>query len=308
MDLLTVARRANLGSNVRAYFKIAKDRLAAGVSYSKTVTTSTLKSTESEFYESTYIIGLVTVAEALVTDLATEYLACYPGHLKEKTFSLDLVDEYGSVATAIKSLAEKTVNDWSYGKFSDLVKKTITLFNTKASLDPALMDEISEIKATRDLYVHANGIANKTYLYKSGALARARVGHKLELGRPYLEKVERALHRFVDALERLVPDKIKSMGRATAFRAMWDATQLAKMVPFDEGWTVESEDMVRPNEDGLARGWSHSEKMLLDFFLGVYSEDYEARKYDVMSALRRFSPASNEGKVISSWASSPFWF
>src|SRR6266581_3358965 len=93
MDLLTVARRANLGSNVRAYFKTAKDRLTAGASYSKAVTRSTLTSTENEFYESTYIIGLVTVAEALVTNLATEYLICYPGHLKEKTISLDLVDE-----------------------------------------------------------------------------------------------------------------------------------------------------------------------------------------------------------------------
>lgn len=175
MDLLTVARRASLGKNVRSYFKNAHSLLSVGASYSRIVTSSAaLDGKEHAFYEATYLIGLAGAAEALLSNLATEYLVCYPGSLSDQIISLDLVDEAGSIAAAIQALAEKTVHDWSYGPFPEFAQKTIELFDATATLDPALMDAISEIMATRDIYVHANGIVAAHRTNVTGVLSPSR--------------------------------------------------------------------------------------------------------------------------------------
>src|SRR5438105_11557389 len=98
MDLLTIARRASLGNNTRTYFKNARDRLAIGSSYSKIVTACALDGSEHAFFESTYVIGLVAAAEALLTNLAMEYLVCYPARLNDQTLSLGSINEAGSIA------------------------------------------------------------------------------------------------------------------------------------------------------------------------------------------------------------------
>jgi len=48
--------------------------------------------------------------------------------------------------------------------------------------------------------------------------------------------------------------------------------------------------------------------MLLEFFRGVIDENHSGGQFNVAAVLWRFAPASNEGKVIASWISSPFWF
>jgi hypothetical protein len=308
MDLLTVARRASLGKNIQTYFANARTRLAIGASASHKITSSAaLDDNERDFYQSTRIIGLVAAAEGLLSNLVTEYLVCYPARLSETTLSLDLLNETGSIVAAIEALAEKTVHEWSYDRFPEFARKAFALFDAKVSLDPALMDQIAEISATRDMYVHTNGIANRDYLTNAGALARTGLGRKLEVSQPYLEGARRALSDFVDRLEEAVPDKLKTAGKVSAFRGMWDATCMAKRVPFDLGWISENEEKVQPNEDGLAAAWLHNEQMLLEFFRGVYEHPH-GRHFDVTSILWRFTPASPEAKVLMSWISSPFWF
>ena len=310
MNLLTIARRADFGYFLTANFEDVRSRLKAGASYRDVVKTSVLlDKTQTQFHEFTYLTGLASLAEAMVFDSATAFLSRYPGHLTDKGVPLATLAEAGSIGTAVEALAMKAVNDWSYGRFSDLVKNVIALYDKKASLDTALIDDLSEIKATRDLFVHANGKVNRIYLSKAGAKARStRVGENIALGDKYLQHVEQTVERFIAEFEAAIPSSMKTMGRTTTFRAMWEATVLEKHVPFDSGWKTENENMVRPIDTGLAWSWSHSEQMLVDFFIGIYSEDYPTRKYDLMSALRRWPPATNEGKVIMSWFDSPFWF
>ncbi len=310
MHLLTIARRADFGDSLKTLFRNARARLQSGASYHKMVGSSlALDKVQREFHESTYLAGLVSIAEALLTDMASEFLVRYPGHIKDKNLPLDTLATAGSVGAAIESLSAKTINDWSYGRLGEFVKQVVLLYDKKASLDASLLDEISELKATRDVFIHGSGEVNKIYLSKAGDQARSkRLGSKLELGGAYLANAEVVVNKFVAALEAIVPDDMKRLGKASTFRAMWEATVLSKFVPFDKGWVMESEDMVRPNDEGLSWGWSGSEKMLLDFFLGIYNEEHPSREHDVMSALRRWPPSTNEGKVIMSWFDSPFWF
>jgi len=310
MNLLTLARRADFGRSLSSRLGDARARLTAGVSFRELVGRSVvLDRTQNEFHESIYLTGIVSIAEALVTDLGNEFLVRYPGHIKTKDIPLDLLITLGSVGAVVESFAARTINEWAYGRFPELVNKVATLYDKNSSLDPDLLDDMSEIKATRDLFVHGAGVVNKIYLEKAGQKARAgRLGEKIGLGIAYLKHAEATISRLASDLEMTIPLKFKSMGKAAAFQSMWEATKLATFVPYDIGWVTEGADMIRPNNEGLEWTWSSSEKMLLDFFLGIYSEEYPSRKYDVLSALRRWPPTTDEGKVIMSWFDSPFWF
>jgi hypothetical protein len=310
MDILTVARRANFGASITSLLENAKTKLLAGASYSKSVRAAvSMDEAQREFHDFTYLTGIVSLVEGVVTDLTMEFLIQYPGHLKSKGLSLDIVSEAGSIGATIELLAEKSANELSYGKFVDHIDYVVNLYNKGFKFDADVLADTAEIKATRDLFVHSGGKVNKIYIGKAGAKARSKsIGSTLQLGDTYIGHAEQTIRGFLDQLNLLIPEKTKRMGKATTLRQMWDATTLARHVPFDKGWTVENEDMVRPNDDGLGWLWSGSEKMLVDFFLGIYSEDYPGRRHDVMSALRKWPPATNEGKVMMSWFDSPFWF
>jgi hypothetical protein len=310
MNLLTVARRASLGKRISDQFTLARARFVSGSNCSQVVVgAGILNPAENEFFESMYITGLVSTVEATVADLATEFLKCYPGHLAEKSISLDTLDKAGSIGTAIAVLAEKNANEWSYRRFSEFVGWALGLFDSQARLPDDLIANVTEIKATRDVYVHANGVVNNIYLTKAANFARSSlIGGRLGLGHAYVTHAEQTLGGLLDAFETAIPDKFKQMGRVSAFTEMWNATCLCRLNAFEECWQVEARDMIRPLPKVLEWHWSHSEKMLVDFFLGMYAQDHDAREYDMMAALRRWEPASNEAKVMASWSNAPFWF
>jgi hypothetical protein len=54
-----------------------------------------------------------------------------------------------------------------------------------AKFQPEDVDRIAEAKAARDIYVHNAGVANITYIEKSGTFARAAVGERVDLGGQY---------------------------------------------------------------------------------------------------------------------------
>lgn len=311
MNLLTLARRANLGYSLQTRFKEARTRLQSGKAYSKSVRTSAkLTPVQVDFHEFTYLTGLVSLAEALLADIGSDFLSRFPGHLKDKTIPFNTLSEVGSVGAVIDSLVAKTINDWSYDRFTTFANQIVKLYDKKSSLDSQLLEHMAEIKATRDLYIHASGRINRIYLNKAGAKSREdQIGEKLELGSAYLSHVENTIAKFIDELGGCIPEKLKRMGKASAFREMWNATALSNCVPFETGWKIVNDNMVRPNEKVFAWAWSGSEKMLLDFFLGIYGGDKcPGREHDLMSALSRWPPATDEGQVISSWFDAPFWF
>ena len=65
------------------------------------------------------------------------------------------------------------------------------------------MARLAELKATRDIIAHNAGIANSTYLRKAGTLARAQLGERLKIDRPYT-------YEAGDFLSRLVVDLINA--------------------------------------------------------------------------------------------------
>ena len=73
-----------------------------------------------------------------------------------------------------------------------------------ASIDiqEATFAKYYELKATRDLLVHNTGIANETYLAKSGQYARAAMGDRLEIDREYFDNSLALVKRISGIVKR----------------------------------------------------------------------------------------------------------
>lgn len=310
MQLLTISRRADFGSSLKKRFERAHSRLQISQSYASQISASCcLDKQLLVFHESIYLAGLVSIFEALTTDIGFDFLVRYPGHLTEKKIDLDKIAKSGSVGMVVQSLAEQTINGLAYKRFPETVEAVINLYDKNALISTDLLEDLSEIKATRDLFIHNDGRVNHVYLAKTSDKARcATIGENIGLGSDYIRSVEENISKYIKELEAIVGSEHFSTGKVSTLKEMWNATCLSRHVAFEDGWTIVSVDFARPNDEGLSWGWSHSEKMLLDFFLSIYSSEYPTKKYDLMEAIRRWPASTNEGKVMLSWFDSPFWF
>jgi len=126
----------------------------------------------------------VSLFEEFVFDLLRLWLNAYPQNLGKRELKfqtvLDSPDKSQIVASVVEKellgVAYRRVDDW-FAYLNDLVK-----------LNCPQADEIhrlSEIKASRDILVHNKGIVNETYVKKSLAKARFRVGEKLVISEQY---------------------------------------------------------------------------------------------------------------------------
>ncbi|EGR0935583.1 hypothetical protein EIB86_23820 [Vibrio parahaemolyticus] len=310
MQLVNVARRAKLGYFTKKGYSEAISKLKLAKEYNKK-TSEVLKQDKKflEFHSANYLIGLLSIMEAYQSDTLFEFLVCYPGHSNEKSLTFDTVAKYGSIAELAKSGAQKKLNELSYKKFSEFNEGLSSILSFKNKIDGNLLDIISEIKATRDIYVHANGVCNEIYIQKSGSLARASIGDKLEINVDYIESVEKNIEKYLSSFYTEIPDHIKSYGRLKAFKEMWNSTELSKVQDFDDMWDSDPDtDMVYPKQAAFDYYWSDSEQAAFDFFLGIFSQNHPERKTDLMYAVSRWPPSSGVGRVIVSWMESPFWF
>lgn len=309
-QLLTIARRAYLGSEISNKYNEAKKKIATAKEYNNKVLRSLNNDKDLiEFHLSVCLIGILAIKEAFLNDTLTEYIACFPGHSDGKDIKLDMIAKKGSIGQIVQSLAETKVHQLSYKKFSEFHQELSNIISLKNPIDENLIKEISEIKATRDVYVHANGKCNDTYIYKSGDFAREKsIGKMLPLTEDYVVSSVDKIDSYLSQVFSNIPEKIKSYGKAKAFKEMWNKSALSKINSFDKFWEIVEKDMVRPKDDAFKWHWSYSEKAAFDFFLGIYNVEHPERTIDIMQAIKRWPSESSTGKVIRSWMDAPFYF
>lgn len=311
MNLLTIASRANLGYSINRSLERARDQLREASDFIDLVG-GTIKLTKQQenYHLATSLMGALGYVEAAMTDILIKYITCYPGHLEAKNVGLGELSRAGSIIDLIEEKAGKFVSDLAYKRFHQYSEEALRILAKGISISSGLIDSVAEIKATRDIYAHAGGIVNAVYLSKSGNKARERkVGTKLDLSRRYIDDSFAHLKDYLDELESAIPSSVKAFGRTATFRQMWEATTLERCLHFEDAWIIEDEDMVRPNNGAqTSYAWSHSEEMLLDFFVRIYNPEYPRTRHDLVMTLQRYPAQSNEHKVVQSWVECPFWF
>jgi hypothetical protein len=134
--------------------------------------------TESTFQQ------FISIFEIFFGDVARLWLTAYPGSLSSKTISFENVLSLPDKEALIAYVIERHVTDLVYDRpdeWFSYLKKTANL--------PCLSDEevrrFAEAKASRDVLIHNEGVANARYVLKSGDAARFKDGERIEISDPY---------------------------------------------------------------------------------------------------------------------------
>lgn len=126
----------------------------------------------------------VSLFENFVVGFFRAWLTAYPKRLENKQVQFGTILEATDKEQIVAAVVEKKAHDLGYQRLADCLAE----LKNMAGLDcpkQSQIDQLAEIKASRDVLVHNNGIANAVYAEKSGARARCKDGDALELPEPY---------------------------------------------------------------------------------------------------------------------------
>ncbi|MCA9484422.1 MAG: hypothetical protein KC553_11875, partial [Nitrospina sp.] len=80
--------------------------------------------------------------------------------------------------------AQSFIRDLTYKSPKEFADSVENIFNLNL-LEVAQFQKYIEIKATRDIFIHNQGITNEIYVLKAGSLSRARAGEVLPINNNY---------------------------------------------------------------------------------------------------------------------------
>ncbi len=176
-------------------FKLCGDAVTSGMKLTavlpplnRTIDQTVLKE-KLDSYGKTYLVELgfqlsVSAFETWLFDLLRVLLSD-PRRLNKKR-KIDVADIVSakSLTDLTRTIIDAELNEIRYRKPADWFEHLSTFVNIGA---PSVHDieKLSEIKASRDILVHNNGIANQIYLQKSGTLARVTDGERISIGPDY---------------------------------------------------------------------------------------------------------------------------
>ena len=126
----------------------------------------------------------VSLFERFVFDLLRVWLTEYPLALSAKQLEFRTVVDAANRGEIVTAVVEKEVLRVTYERVADWFKYLETIAQLGCP-SPDQIEQLAEIKASRDVLVHNNGIANSIYVDKSMGRARFAEGDKLELPQQY---------------------------------------------------------------------------------------------------------------------------
>jgi len=112
------------------------------------------------------------------------WLNQYPHKYADRKISFQEIINSSSKDEIVEKVIDKNLKTLAYSQPAEWFNFIDDIVNLK-SISSDQIAELSEIKASRDVLVHNNGVVNEIYVAKSGTQARFRPGEKLELPENY---------------------------------------------------------------------------------------------------------------------------
>ncbi len=129
----------------------------------------------------------VSIFENFLFDAIRAWLLAYPERLSKRQLSGKDLLQLPDKAAILDALVEKELRDVFYDRPANWFEYIKSMINI-ATPSVAEGEQFAEIKATRDVLVHGQGIANAYYLDKAGREARSPLGQQLDVPEPYHQK------------------------------------------------------------------------------------------------------------------------
>jgi hypothetical protein len=143
----------------------------------------------AQLYVTDYLVAstfqhFLSLFEDFFFELLRCWLVTYPASLSKKQVEMSAILKAPDKSAIVLTVVDRELNELKYERLADWFEYLERL----AKLGCPTADEIetlAEIKASRDILVHNNGIANATYVSKAGSRARCKDGEKLEISEQY---------------------------------------------------------------------------------------------------------------------------
>lgn len=310
LNLLTIANRASLGTDIQCSIGSAKNRIAQiKTLVNKFVSSGAFCADEINQEVEFSVIGIVSIFEQHLNDMLHHIYLAFPGKLGKKQFELSDLVNTGSLHELIFDKATQRVLDLAYGKFESFVAAFLNAFEISSQIDSELIADVNEIKCTRDCLIHNNGKANALYMSKAGVKARvnAKAGD-LKVDMAYFEASVDFILMLIKEIENRIPQKYKESTKSYVFKQMWEATCLSRRVPFDTVWNIKSPSELSLKVDSDETfGYSSSEMEVFNVFRYAFGGRRE-QKPDFALLFERWEPSSNEYQIAMSWLNNQFYF
>lgn len=104
-------------------------------------------------------------------------------------------------------LIDRELQDLFYAGFRDVFKQIES--RTGISIQKSQIDQLVEMKATRDVLVHNMGVANEQYERKTGVMARVQSGERVEITKQYLSE---CFDTVISSIEQIGHDMFEHFG------------------------------------------------------------------------------------------------
>jgi len=147
------------------------------------------------------IYQLVTTTEALLGDILRETLLEFPTKISNKRkLDAEVVLNATSLDQIKVSIVNSILNELAYKSPRDFAEEFNKYIGINLLEKPTFHKYI-ELKATRDIYIHNQGIANEIYLIKADTLARVKSGQFLPVDIQYFLQSYECCLQITEILE-----------------------------------------------------------------------------------------------------------
>jgi hypothetical protein len=161
----------------------------------------------AQLYVTDYLMSstfqhFVSLFEDFFFGLLRNWLAAYPASLSKKQVEMSTILKAADKAALVLTVVDKELNELKYERVADWFAHLERLTNLGCPTTDEI-EKLAEIKASRDILVHNNGMANATYVAKAGRRARHQDGEKLEIPEQYhresWETIKKVVHDLATA-------------------------------------------------------------------------------------------------------------
>ncbi len=158
----------------------------------------------AQLYVTDYLMSstfqqFISLFEDFFFELLRCWLAAHPRSLLKKQVAIGEVLEAPDKAAILLTVVDKELNELKYKRLGQWFAYLEGLVNLGCPTAGEI-EQLAEIKASRDVLVHNNGMANAIYVEKAGKRARYQAGDKLELTEQYHRESWETIKKIVNDL------------------------------------------------------------------------------------------------------------
>lgn len=170
---------------------------------------SIFENLEKNYLSTSCLEKLVSIYEGYLFDLMKEIYLKYPQKLSsKKQIAISSILEAINKEELVYVVIARELNEIKYQSLDKWHTKLCDLFAVE-QIDDNLTKVMVEIKSTRDLIVHNDGIINEIYIEKTKEKARGEIGNKISCEGDYFKESWATVVGLMTDIKKLIIDKYK---------------------------------------------------------------------------------------------------